>query len=182
MQILTDYQWTLLSGPNTGTDLHLDPAFANSWNTLLSGHKVWAVLPPDSEYELFTCDPACSDIAAEVSPLAWFQHVLPQLDGRRWYGEPVKIVLQSPGDTLFIPSRAPHAVINLDWSLGVTENVLTEEMLLDLPLSLHLSPCLHLPGQGLPPRPVEGVEALHEKVESQIRSVDGAGQKRSSSI
>jgi hypothetical protein len=31
-QILTDYQWTLLSGPNTGTSIHLDPPFANSWN------------------------------------------------------------------------------------------------------------------------------------------------------
>ena len=135
---MTDYQWTLLSGPNTGTDLHLDPAFANSWNTLLSGHKVWALLPPDTEYQVATCDPACSDIEAEVSPLAWFQHILPQLEGRRWYGDSVKVVLQSPGDTLFIPSRAPHAVINLDWSLGVTENVLTEEMLMDLPHSLLL--------------------------------------------
>ena len=138
MQILTDYQWTLVSGPNTGTELHLDPAFANSWNTLLSGHKVWAVLPPDTEFLPFTCDPACSDTEAEVSPLAWFQHVLPQLEGRRWYGETVRTVLQRPGDTLFIPSRAPHTVINLDWSLGVTENVLTEEMLLDLPHSFLL--------------------------------------------
>ena len=32
--ILTDYQWSLISGPNTGTGIHLDPPFANSWNTL----------------------------------------------------------------------------------------------------------------------------------------------------
>ena len=38
--LLTDYQWTLLSSANTGTDLHIDPPFANSWNTVLSGHKV----------------------------------------------------------------------------------------------------------------------------------------------
>ena len=34
-QILTDYQWSLVSGPNTGTDLHIDPLFAQSWNTLV---------------------------------------------------------------------------------------------------------------------------------------------------
>ena len=70
------------------------------------------------------------DNQLDISPLSWFQYVLPQLQGREWYGESVKIVLQSPGDTLFLPSRAPHAVLNLDWSIGVTENILTKEMLL----------------------------------------------------
>ena len=60
LQILTDYQWTLVSGPNTGTDLHLDPPFAQSWNTLLQGHKLWAVFPPDTEPRLWECDPKCS--------------------------------------------------------------------------------------------------------------------------
>ena len=105
---------------------------------MLSGHKVWAVLPPDTEFQVFSCDPECSHNKQEVSPLAWFQHVLPQLEGRVFYGERVKSVLQRPGDTLFIPSTAPHAVINLDWSLGLTENVLTQEMLLDLPHQLLL--------------------------------------------
>ena len=48
-QILTDYQWSLVSGPNTGTSIHLDPQFANSWNTVLQGYKLWAILPPDTE-------------------------------------------------------------------------------------------------------------------------------------
>ena len=59
-QILTDYQWSLVSGPNTGTELHLDPVFAQSWNTLVSGHKMWALLPPDTEHRLLECDPKCS--------------------------------------------------------------------------------------------------------------------------
>ena len=42
----------------------------------------------------------------------------------------VQVVIQRPGDTLVIPSRAPHTVLNLDWSIGVTENILTHEMLL----------------------------------------------------
>ena len=42
----------------------------------------------------------------------------------------IKVVIQRPGDTLVIPSRAPHTVLNLDWSIGVTENILTHEMLL----------------------------------------------------
>ena len=121
-----------MSGPNTGTDLHVDPPFANSWNTLLQGHKLWAVLPPDTEHSVLTCDPSCSGNEAEISPLAWFSHVLPQLATRSWYGESVRLMLQSPGDTLYIPSTAPHSVLNLDWSVGVTENILTHEMLIGM--------------------------------------------------
>ena len=78
---MTDYQWSLVSGPRTGTDLHTDPPLAQSWNTLFSGHKVmvivlvmmmmmmmmvmmmpqiWVVLPPDTEHKLLECDPKCS--------------------------------------------------------------------------------------------------------------------------
>ena len=82
----------------------------------------------------------------EISPLAWWQHILPQIRDRSWYGEKVQVgwalswyyhdtiiiqvVIQRPGDTLVIPSRAPHTVLNLDWSIGVTENILTHESLL----------------------------------------------------
>lgn len=133
---LTDYQWTLLSGPKTGTDLHLDPPFANSWNTVLRGNKLWVLLPPDIEPSLLQCDPQCSGSNDEVSPLSWFSHVLPQLKGRRWYGKTVQEVLQGPGDTIYIPSRSAHAVLNLDWNLAVTENIMTVESLLELPHKL----------------------------------------------
>ena len=137
-QVLTDYQWMLISGPNTGTGVHVDPPFASAWNTVLKGHKLWAILPPDTDHTKFYCDPQCSESMLELSPISWFQHVLPQLRGRKFYGREVLEVLQGPGDTLYVPTSAPHAVLNLDWSLGVTENVMTEEMLLELPHKLLL--------------------------------------------
>jgi len=135
---LTDYQWTLLSGPQTGTDLHLDPPFANSWNTVLRGNKLWVLTPPDIEPALLQCDPQCSGSNDEVSPLSWFTHVLPQLRGRRWYGKTVQEVLQAAGDTIYVPSRSAHAVLNLDWSVAVTENIMTVESLMELPHKLML--------------------------------------------
>jgi len=142
--LLTDYQWTLLSNSNTGTDLHIDPLFANSWNTVLYGHKLWAILPPDMEPEPIQCDFKCSGSKDEISPLSWFLHLLPQLASRRWYGKSVTLLVQGPGDTLFVPSRSGHAVLNLDTSLAVTENIFTVESLLELPhkllLGTHLFP------------------------------------------
>ena len=92
--LLTDYQWTLLSSANTGTPLHVDPAFTNGWNTVLSGRKMWVVLPPDAEIEPLMCDPRCAEAVADLTPLAWFTHVLPQLRGRRWYGRTLVELVQ----------------------------------------------------------------------------------------
>ena len=135
-EILTNYQWLLISGANTGSPLHVDPKFSNSWNTLLQGRKLWAILPPDTERKRFDCDPECSENGFEVSPISWFLYVLPQLRGRIFYGQEIMEVLQGQGDTLYIPTHAPHAVLNLELSLGVTENVMTEEMLLELAYKL----------------------------------------------
>ena len=72
----------------------------------------------------------------------WFLHVLPQLAGRQWYGKQVQQVLQAPGDTIFVPSRSAHTVLNLDNSLAVTENIMTVESLLELPHKLLLGEAL----------------------------------------
>ena len=88
------------------------------WLQLISGHKLWAVLPADSELEPVSCDPSCSHPAAATSPLAWFLHLLPQLQTRQWYGTRPAVFIQGPGETLVLPGRAPHAVLNLDWTLG----------------------------------------------------------------
>ena len=47
-------------------------------------------------------------------------------------------VFQGPGDTIYMPSQTPHAVLNLDHSIGVTENIMTLEALMELPHKLVL--------------------------------------------
>ena len=38
-------RWLLLSGKDTGSAWHVDPLNTSPWNTLLIGHKRWALLP-----------------------------------------------------------------------------------------------------------------------------------------
>ena len=38
-------RWLLLSGKDTGSAWHVDPLNTSAWNTLLIGHKRWALLP-----------------------------------------------------------------------------------------------------------------------------------------
>ena len=73
-----------------------------------------------------------------VPPSYWWAYTYPQLRKR---GLPMLEVLQRPGDTIYVPPRWWHAVINLPGSdeapgevltLCVTQNVLTAPMLLRL--------------------------------------------------
>ncbi len=45
---------------------------------------------------------------------------------RLFYGERVNLILQGPGDTLYMPHAVFHLVHNLDTNLALTENLLFE--------------------------------------------------------
>ena len=123
--VQTDYQWAILSQTNTGTSLHLDPPYTVAWNSLLSGVKYWALLPLEvgPMENVFTCSAECSESReGEISVESWFSHLLPQLAGRTYYGREVVQFLQRPGDTLYLPPRMGHAILNLEENISVTEN------------------------------------------------------------
>ena len=45
-----------------GTEMHIDPAATDAYNTCILGHKAWVYLPRDM-YEYYTewsCDESCS--------------------------------------------------------------------------------------------------------------------------
>ena len=119
----TDYQWMIMSQANTGTSLHLDPEYTMAWNTVVSGKKWWVLMPPELSPTLFSCDSTCSKIKeGDISVLSWFTHVLPQLRAKKWYGNTVRELIQSPGETLYMPANMAHAIMNVEDNMSVTEN------------------------------------------------------------
>jgi hypothetical protein len=68
---------------HSGTELHIDPDVTDAWNGVIIGSKWWACLPKDlyEAKELFTCDPACSNIDKNDlhNSGLWFYNILPQL-------------------------------------------------------------------------------------------------------
>ena len=121
--VATDYQWMIMSQANTGTSLHLDPEYTMAWNTVLSGKKWWVLMPPELAPTLFSCDTSCSKTKeGDISILSWFTHVLPQLRGKKWYGNTVREFVQSPGETLYMPANMAHAIMNVEDNMSVTEN------------------------------------------------------------
>ena len=132
--VYTDYQWVILSQEDTGTSLHMAPDYTSAWNSLLSGVKLWALLPLELGQEsAFLCSAECSRTReGEISVESWFSHLLPQLEGRTWYGRSLITFLQRPGDTLYLPPRIAHAILNIEENISVTENYFLVDSLEDI--------------------------------------------------
>ena len=130
--IPTNYQWVIITQEDTGTELHTDPPYTMAWNTVLKGSKWWALLPPELPHEPLECNRFCSKMKlGDLSTMAWFTHVLPQLRGRKWYGNTVKEFILQEGETLYLPPNMGHAIMNLEDSISVTENSFSIDSLED---------------------------------------------------
>lgn len=110
------HQWMCIGGPRSGTAIHVDPLGTSAWNALVHGHKRWALFPPGSVPEEIL-KPKGIQSAAQ-----WFDVVWPKTQDASWvYPKPLHVV-QGPGDVMFVPSGWWHVVINMDFSVAVTEN------------------------------------------------------------
>lgn len=98
------YRWLLMGGPRSGTPPHVDPLGTHAWVHLCTGKKLWLLLPPGTS--------ACEDLTAAE----WFfKH---HREARQIGIE----IVQVPGQLVFVPAGWIHAVLNLEFSIAVTEN------------------------------------------------------------
>ena len=90
------------------------------------------LIPNDVPIEELECDRFCSPDFDDIYATQWFDHVLPQLRGRKWYGKTILETIQGPGETIYVPHNMGHAILNLDENLSLTENFLPESALGEL--------------------------------------------------
>ncbi|CAG8501590.1 4098_t:CDS:2 [Funneliformis mosseae] len=119
------YRWFVLGGERSGTGIHFDPLGTSAWNTLLVGHKRWCLFPPSTPRKII--DPKLKGLDHEA--VSWFTHVYPILvkvdkDQSRSFAEEFEMVqvLQKPGETVYVPGGWHHVVMNLDFTIAVTQN------------------------------------------------------------
>ncbi|OAQ25412.1 hypothetical protein K457DRAFT_141211 [Linnemannia elongata AG-77] len=121
------YRWLLVGPQRTGAPWHIDPSGTSAWNTLLSGHKRWALYPPH------TIPPGHDPTSSErMTSVSWYLDVYPHLPPESL---PLEIV-QCPGQTIYVPSGWWHMVINMDDTVAVTHNFADEANLLHVKRSL----------------------------------------------
>ncbi|ETW04696.1 hypothetical protein, variant [Aphanomyces invadans] len=118
LEMRPDFRWLVVGPARSGASWHVDPAKTSAWNALLVGRKRWALYPPGR------CPPGVTlldeDTASPAtSSLDWFLHVYPTLSDA---DRPFEVV-QEPGDVISVPSGWWHVVLNLEFTIAVTQNV-----------------------------------------------------------
>eukprot|EP00038_Savillea_parva_P026521 m.54869 g.54869 ORF g.54869 m.54869 type:complete len:437 (+) comp7562_c0_seq1:209-1519(+) len=132
------HAYFIMGGARTGSNMHVDPQYTCAWNTLLCGLKRWVMFPPGesdayrAELGLPTGEnPGVS--FAKRPPAVWWRDVHAKLvcSGRATELGMIEAV-QRPGDTIFVPRGWHHAVLNLGWTVAVTQNLILPAMLPDV--------------------------------------------------
>ncbi|GIL95724.1 hypothetical protein Vretimale_1688 [Volvox reticuliferus] len=116
------YRWFVMGPARSGSGLHIDPLATSAWNTLLAGHKRWALFPPGTP----RCHVLPREQGVEREAVSWFSTVYLRAKEADWPTAQVVDLLQAPGETVFIPGGWWHAVLNLDNTLAVTQNYVSE--------------------------------------------------------
>ncbi|KAI8598817.1 hypothetical protein EDD21DRAFT_381473 [Dissophora ornata] len=124
------YRWILIGPQRTGAPWHIDPSGTSAWNTLLSGHKRWALYPPHMV-------PPGHDPTSpkRMSSVEWYLDVYPFLSPEV---RPIEIV-QHPGQTIYVPSGWWHMVLNLDDTVAVTQNFADETNICQVKRALRMN-------------------------------------------
>jgi len=107
------FRWLIAGPKRTGSSFHVDPIGTAAWNTLIRGKKRWILFPP----EAFSDE---SDISPDPGA-SWFINEYPK------YKDKYHIdVIQESGETLFLPSGWWHVTVNLQDSIAITQNFVTD--------------------------------------------------------
>ena len=165
-----DYQWFLLGGLGSGSEVHQDPPHMSSWNACVLGCKRWAFIDPScpaTAAEIRGCgaEPTHSQEAAVPMPAEqWFRTVLPALFAK--YPEHVREFLQPAGTLVYFPPFVWHAVLNVgEYNAAVTQSYIARrdfDMVLDKARGLHAAACEGAGVDGMAVVP-QSVAALVDK-------------------
>jgi histone arginine demethylase JMJD6 len=99
----------------------VDPLGTSAWNAVLAGRKRWVLFEPGTSRAIAKGTNLYDAALDDDEPINYFVDILPRI--RRAYPTARRIeCIQEPGETIFVPGGWWHAVINLDDSIGVTQN------------------------------------------------------------
>lgn len=126
------FRWLLLGTAGTGSVVHTDPLGTSAWNASVVGRKRWAMFPPETPAWVVMGQESPEDADGNgdddevevINALQWFGRVLPRArDAARRIGLECHECVQQPGDIVWVPGGWWHAVLNLETTVAVTQNL-----------------------------------------------------------
>ncbi|KEG10542.1 transferase, transferring glycosyl group [Trypanosoma grayi] len=118
------YRWIIAGPRRGGSSFHVDPNYTNAWNANLTGRKRWILFPPG-------CTPAgvfpSEDMSEVTTPVSLTEWLLNHYDAsvEQWRDVGYECICEA-GDIMFVPCGWWHFVINLEDSVAITQNYVSE--------------------------------------------------------
>lgn len=106
------FRWIIAGPKRSGCSLHIDPLGTSAWNTLIVGKKRWVMFPP----ETFKSE---KEVVVDPGAL-WFINEYPKHKDKFHID-----VIQEPGETIFLPNGWWHVALNIEDTISVTQNFIT---------------------------------------------------------
>ncbi|AAS50368.1 AAR003Wp [Eremothecium gossypii ATCC 10895] len=129
VQCRPDHRWLIAGPARSGSTFHKDPNQTSAWNAVLSGMKLWVMLPPDVAPPGVSTDKEEEEVTSPVGITEWV------LSG--YYNDAVnlaqqgkcRIGVQFASECIYVPAGWWHTVINITDSVALTENFVPEPIL-----------------------------------------------------
>lgn len=125
-----DHRWLIAGPARSGSTFHKDPNQTSAWNAVLTGMKLWVMLPPEVQVPGVSTDKEEEEVTAPIGTAEWI------LSG--FYNDAVRLAEQGkclitvtfPGECIYVPSGWWHSVINLTDCVAITENFVPEPLII----------------------------------------------------
>lgn len=116
-----DHRWLIIGPERSGSVFHKDPNCTSAWNAVVMGRKKWLLFPPHAPPPGVTPSTDGGDVRAPLSVMEWFINFY---EAAREYGRTVGAIecVVNTGEVMFIPAGWWHIVLNLEFTIAVTQN------------------------------------------------------------
>ncbi|KJH41276.1 JmjC domain protein [Dictyocaulus viviparus] len=104
-----DYRFVYFGVKNSWTEFHSDVMSSHSWSANICGRKLWYLVPPGNENFFLKNGNVVKDIRSEKD---------------LWRDANVAVIVQNPGEIVFVPANWYHQVHNLDDAISINHNLI----------------------------------------------------------
>lgn len=130
-----DYRWLVIGPAKSGSLFHIDPNMTNAWNVSIRGRKKWIFYPPTRVPPGVQRSEDGADVTVPISTSEWlltfWSYHLEARHDPDVSQRPLEAIAEE-GDLFFVPHGWWHMVVNLDFSLALTQNYVSTSNLSDV--------------------------------------------------
>ena len=126
-----DYRWLIVGPKRSGSTFHKDPNSTSAWNAVIKGSKKWILFPPNKIPPGVYPTKDEGEVTAPVNLVEWYLNYYSLIHEDPDSCKPIEGVCNE-GELIFIPRGWWHSVINLENTLAITQNFVSEENLIQV--------------------------------------------------